>query len=63
MEENNAPQDVEVVEKPVVIEEPKIMCYVSKRMVPKSQTIEVEYSAGKKVWVLAKYIRYGESVQ
>ncbi len=61
MEENNAPQEVEVVEKPAPIEEPKIMCYVSKRMVPKSQTVEVEYSAGKKVWVLARYIRYTES--
>lgn len=40
------------------VEEPKIMCYVSKRMVPKSQTVEVEYQPGKKVWVLSKYIRY-----
>ena len=48
---------------PAPIEEPKIMCYVSKRMVPKSQTVEVEYSAGKKVWVLAKYIRYGEGAK
>lgn len=40
------------------VEEPKIMCYVSKRMVPKSQTVEVEYQPGKKVWVLARYIRY-----
>ncbi len=39
-------------------DEPKIMCYVSKRMVPKSETVEVEYRAGKKVWVLAKYLRY-----
>jgi len=38
--------------------EPKIMCYVSKRMVPRSKTVEVEYSSGKKVWVLSKYIRY-----
>lgn len=41
-----------------VPEEPKIMCYVSKMMVPKSQTVEVEYAPGKKVWVLARYIKF-----
>ena len=35
-----------------------IMCYVSKKMVPISETVEVPYSAGKKHRVLARYIRY-----
>lgn len=49
------------VQEPVVaapVDEPKIMCYVSKKMIPKSNTVEVEYSHGKKVWVSAKYIKY-----
>ena len=43
---------------PSIEDEPKIMCYVSKRMVPKSQTVEVEYAPSRKVWVLARYIHY-----
>jgi len=46
------------VQEAAPVDEPKIMCYVSKKMVPKSKTVEVEYSSGKKVWVLAKYIKY-----
>ncbi len=38
--------------------EQKIMCFVSKKMVPMNQTVEVEYTAHKKVHVLPKYIRY-----
>ncbi|MDX9720825.1 MAG: hypothetical protein RBU37_08750 [Myxococcota bacterium] len=39
-------------------EEPRIMCWVSKKMVKKSETVEVEYAPGKTVWVLPKYIRF-----
>ncbi len=41
-------------------DEPRIMCYVCKKMVPKSQTMEVEYAPGKKVWILSKYLRYSD---
>ena len=50
-------ETTETTEKPAA-EEPRIMCYVSKKMVKKSETVEVEYQPGKKVWVLAKYIKY-----
>lgn len=36
----------------------KIMCFVSKKMVPINETEEVEYKPGKKVRVMPKYIRY-----
>jgi hypothetical protein len=36
----------------------KIMCFVSKEMVPINQTTELEYMPGKKVRVLPKYIKY-----
>jgi hypothetical protein len=36
----------------------KIMCFVSKEMVPINETVEVQYMPGKKVRVLPKYIRY-----
>jgi hypothetical protein len=35
-----------------------IMCYVSKKMVPMSETVEVTYGANKKYRVLPKYIQY-----
>jgi hypothetical protein len=38
--------------------ERKIMCYVSKEMVPVSQTVEVEYTPGKPFRVLPKYIKF-----
>ena len=34
----------------------KIMCFVSKQMVPVTDTIEVEYAKNKKVRVLPKYV-------
>lgn len=40
--------------------EPKIMCYVSKEMVPVSETVEVEYSHGKTFRVLPKYVKFGD---
>jgi len=57
MAENDVQEIEETPEAPVE-DEPKIMCYVSKRMVPKSKTVEVEYAPGRKVWVLSKYIHY-----
>lgn len=36
----------------------KIMCFVSKEMVPINQTVELEYMPGKKVRVLPKYVKY-----
>jgi hypothetical protein len=36
----------------------QIMCYISKKMVPMSETVEVQYSPGRKYRVLARYIRY-----
>lgn len=38
--------------------EQKIMCFVSKQMVPLNETIELAYAPGKKVRVLPKYIKY-----
>ncbi|MBN1947600.1 MAG: hypothetical protein JW797_18170 [Bradymonadales bacterium] len=37
--------------------DPKVMCYVSKEMVPLSQTVEVTYG-DKAFRVLAKYVRF-----
>jgi hypothetical protein len=38
----------------------KIMCFVSKQMVPIEDTVEVEYQGHKKVRVLPRYIKYGK---
>jgi len=38
----------------------KIMCFVSKEMVPINDTVEVEYGPGKKVRVLPKFIKYDQ---
>lgn len=48
----------EEVEAPPVKAEEKIMCFVSKQMVPVSQTVEIEYMPHKKVRVLPRYIKY-----
>lgn len=36
----------------------KIMCFVSKEMVPINETVEIEYSSGKSVRVLPKYVKF-----
>lgn len=41
--------------------EQKIMCFVSKQMVPLNETVEVEYAPGKKVRVLPKYVKFEEA--
>ncbi len=48
---------VETTEEEVVVEQ-KIMCFVSKKMVPTSSTVEVEYAPRKLVRVLPKYIKF-----
>lgn len=48
---------------PEEVSEQKIMCFVSKKMVPMSETVEVEYMPHKKVNVLPKYIKYDESAE
>ncbi len=35
-----------------------IMCYVSKKMVPLSETVEVKYGGNKKFRVLPRYVKY-----
>lgn len=39
-------------------QEELIMCYVSKKMVPLSETVEVKYGGNKKFRVLPKYVKY-----
>lgn len=50
----------EQVEVTPEVSEQKIMCFVSKKMVPISETVEVEYMPHKKVNVLPKYIKASE---
>lgn len=38
----------------------KIMCFVSKEMVPINETVEILYGPGKKVRVLPKFIKYDQ---
>jgi len=47
-------------EEPKTTEEPKelIMCYISKKMVPVDETVEVSYGVSKKYRVLPKYLKY-----
>ena len=58
-EDQTTQEDVETTEtaQPEKVEE-KIMCFVSKQMVPVSETVEIEYMPHKKVRVLPRYIRY-----
>lgn len=35
----------------------KIMCFISKQMVPLSETVEIEYAPRKKVRVLPRYVK------
>lgn len=53
-------EETTTVETPVA-DEQKIMCFVSKKMVPMSQTVEVEYMPHKKVRVLPQYIKFEEA--
>ena len=41
-----------------IVEEPRIMCYVSKEMVPMSETVEVEYESGKSFRVMPKFLKH-----
>lgn len=39
----------------------QIMCFVSKKMVPIEDTVEVEYSPGQAYRVQSKYVRYAQA--
>ena len=56
MAEDSTPSET-AAEAPEVVE-PKIMCYVSKEMVPLSETVEVAYDDRKTFRVLPKYIKF-----
>jgi hypothetical protein len=43
---------------PAQEEQPRITCYVSKRLAPQNEMVEVEYGPGRKVWVQSRYVRY-----
>ena len=58
-----AAENVEQAEETPKVDEQKIMCFVSKKMVPISETVEVEYMPHKKVRVLPHYIRYQDEAQ
>ncbi len=60
-DETNAPETEAVEAPPEPVEEPKIMCYVSKMMVPLSQTVEIEYEKGTKFRVQPKYLKYSQT--
>ncbi len=60
-EETAAPEQEPKAE--IKQDEQKIMCFVSKKMVPISQTIEIEYMAHKNVRVLPRYIKYSGDEQ
>jgi hypothetical protein len=38
--------------------EEKVTCYISKQLVPISETVEIDYGGGKKYRVLPRYIKY-----
>lgn len=49
--------NTETTDKPAEQEE-LIMCYISKKMVPISETVEVAYGGNKKFRVLPRYVKY-----
>ncbi len=57
MSEEQTSQEVATEEVETKSEE-KIMCFVSKQMVPVSETVEIEYMPHKKVRVMPRYIKY-----
>ena len=61
-EETIETEEATETEAPVENEQ-KIMCFVSKQMVPTSQTIEVEYAPRKRVHVLPRYVKYTDQVE
>lgn len=51
--------ETETTETPEPAEQEElIMCYISKKMVPLSETVEVKYSGNKKFRVLPRYVKY-----
>ena len=54
-----APKLAELSEaEPVKEAQPKIMCYISKKMVTIDETIEIPYDGNKSFRVMPKYIKY-----
>lgn len=51
-------EDAESGEEEPEKKEQRVMCYISKQMVPLSQTVEVVYSARKKYRVVPEFIKY-----
>ncbi|MFA5623732.1 MAG: hypothetical protein WC966_01560 [Bradymonadales bacterium] len=49
---------VDSTEEKTAAEEPRMVCYICKKLSPKSDMVEVEYEKGKTVWVLSKYVKY-----
>ncbi len=63
MAEENENVETEAAAAPAEEKKPsgqKIMCFVSKQMVPLEETVEIEYAPRKKVRVLPKYIKFGD---
>ncbi|RDV39350.1 hypothetical protein DV096_01880 [Bradymonadaceae bacterium TMQ3] len=56
-ETTNAPAEGEATK----LSGEKIMCFVSKQMVPIEDTVELEVQEHKKVRVLPKYIKYDQN--
>ena len=48
----------QVPEETAARDEELVTCYVSKRMVPRSQTVEVTYAPGKVHFILPQYVRF-----
>ncbi len=45
-------------DEPIKEAQPKIMCYISKKMVAIDETIEIPYDANKSFRVMPRYIKY-----
>ena len=56
--EQNTEEAQETVEKQYSGQ--KIMCFISKKMVPIEDTVEVDYAPGKSYRVLPQYIKYSQ---
>jgi hypothetical protein len=57
-EEEADAEEQEAAEEEAKKNEQRVMCYISKRMVPISDTVEVVYSQTKKYRVLPEFIKY-----
>jgi len=53
-----APKSTESTKQEPKEAQPKIMCYISKKMVPIDETIEIPYDSNKSFRVMPRYIKY-----